>query len=110
MQPLAKASPLCTILVAAFFQQQQTQALIDSQELTGRSVRVAGCCSVFCSMSVDTFVMNHRNRTEDEAPSQARRCCRSVDIMNRMITIHSAPVPLRVDESGTIRVGNTRIT
>ena len=27
-----------------------------------------------------------------------------------MTTIHSDPVPLRVDETGTIRVGNTRIT
>ena len=27
-----------------------------------------------------------------------------------MIVIHSDPVPLRVDETGTIRVGNTRIT
>ena len=27
-----------------------------------------------------------------------------------MITIHSDPVPLRVDETGTIRIANTRIT
>jgi uncharacterized protein (DUF433 family) len=27
-----------------------------------------------------------------------------------MTTIHPDPVPLRVDETGTIRVGNTRIT
>src|SRR5207249_4933247 len=27
-----------------------------------------------------------------------------------MIAIHTDPVPLRVDETGTIRVGNTRIT
>jgi uncharacterized protein (DUF433 family) len=27
-----------------------------------------------------------------------------------MITIHSDPVPLRVDDTGTIRVANTRIT
>lgn len=27
-----------------------------------------------------------------------------------LATIHSDPVPLRVDESGSIRVGNTRIT
>jgi uncharacterized protein (DUF433 family) len=26
------------------------------------------------------------------------------------ITIHADPVPLRVDETGTLRVGNTRIT
>jgi uncharacterized protein (DUF433 family) len=27
-----------------------------------------------------------------------------------MTIIHSDPVPMRVDETGTIRVGNTRIT